>query len=484
MSRALYRKYRSKSLDEVVGQKHITDILKRSLEKGILSHAYLLTGPRGVGKTSIARILAHEINGLPYTDESSHLDIIEIDAASNNGVEDVRELRDKVQIAPSSAKKKIYIIDEVHMLSKPAFNALLKTLEEPPEHVVFILATTDIDKLPATIISRTQRFTFRPVPMKDVADHLEMIATEEKIDIERPALELIARRGQGSFRDSISLLDQVSGIGAGSKISAEQIADSLGLAPAEAVSGILDASDKKDIAKLVELLDRCEQTGVDPNALIIELSSEIKNRLANKPALAELLNQLLDANKSSDPYLKLLAVLVAHGAKHSPKVAALSANAPSVSAPIKELEQAATKKTPVVAPPPKPQKPIAAKQKQADNKTAEPVEIKRNVDAPTDFDWASLVEYTRQNYVAIYSVLSACSYEINDNVITIYAGNAFYKKKLDDMKYRTSLAQALAEVCSQELTIDVVPTKAPPKDEQAAAVAAIMGGGEEVSVDI
>ncbi|MGE5298776.1 MAG: AAA family ATPase, partial [Acidobacteriota bacterium] len=154
MGKALYRKYRSRSLDEIVGQEHITALLKRAIASGNVAHAYLLTGPRGVGKTSIARILAHEINELPYSEDATHLDIIEIDAASNNSVEDIRDLREKVMVAPSIAKKKIYIIDEVHMLSKSAFNALLKTLEEPPEHVVFILATTDVEKLPATIISR------------------------------------------------------------------------------------------------------------------------------------------------------------------------------------------------------------------------------------------------------------------------------------------------------------------------------------------
>ena len=148
---------------------------KRQLKAGRVAHAYLFTGPRGVGKTSVARILAHEINQLPYDEESQHLDIIEIDAASNNGVDDVRDLREKVQIAPVSASKKIYIIDEVHMLSKAAFNALLKMLEEPPEHVVFILATTDVDKLPATIISRTQRYGFRAIKPSDAVEHLSLI---------------------------------------------------------------------------------------------------------------------------------------------------------------------------------------------------------------------------------------------------------------------------------------------------------------------
>ena len=163
MGKALYRKYRSKSLDQIVGQSHITTTLANSLKSGSISHAYLFTGPRGTGKTSIARILAHEVNGLPYDDDANHLDIIEIDAASNRRIDEIRELRERVHSAPTSAKYKVYIIDEVHMLTKEAFNALLKTLEEPPAHVIFILATTEAHKLPETIISRTQRLTFKPV---------------------------------------------------------------------------------------------------------------------------------------------------------------------------------------------------------------------------------------------------------------------------------------------------------------------------------
>src|ERR1019366_4067523 len=154
MGQALYRKYRSKSLNVVIGQEHITKTLEHSLKQGTISHAYLFTGPRGVGKTSVARILAHAVNNIDYTDESIDIDIIEIDAASNNGVENVRDLREKAYISPTNAPYKVYIIDEVHMLSKPAFNALLKILEEPPEHVIFILATTEPEKVLATILSR------------------------------------------------------------------------------------------------------------------------------------------------------------------------------------------------------------------------------------------------------------------------------------------------------------------------------------------
>jgi DNA polymerase III subunit gamma/tau len=203
MGQALYRKYRSKSFDEVVGQDHITTTLKNALKAGKISHAYLFTGPKGVGKTSVARILAYAVNELPYDEQATHLDIIEIDAASNRRIDEIRELRERVHTAPSSATYKVYIIDEVHMLTKEAFNALLKTLEEPPAHAIFILATTEAHKLPDTIISRTQRFSFKPIEDAEVVTHLQTIAAKEKIVIDQPALQLIAKHGAGSFRDSI-----------------------------------------------------------------------------------------------------------------------------------------------------------------------------------------------------------------------------------------------------------------------------------------
>ncbi len=310
MSKALYRKYRSKSLDEVIGQKHITDILSRAIASGRVSHAYLLTGPRGVGKTSVARILAHEINGLKYDEENTNLDIIEIDAASNNGVEDVRDLRDKVSIAPASAKRKIYIIDEVHMLSKAAFNALLKTLEEPPEHVVFILATTNVEKLPATIISRTQRFSFRPISVDDAVKHLANIAKLENIKIDDDALKLIAIRSDGSFRDSISLLDQLSSLVEPKQtITAQLIEDTLGMAPTEVIDQLLDAVEMRNVSKLVELLNQTFNDGISSSILVAQLTASISGRVAEKPQLLSLLDGLIDVAKSPQPQLKLLSVL-------------------------------------------------------------------------------------------------------------------------------------------------------------------------------
>ena len=518
MGKALYRKYRSRSLDDILGQAHVTNVLLQALAKGKVAHAYLLTGPRGVGKTSIARILAHEINQLPYDDTSQHLDIIEIDAASNNGVEDVRDLRDKVQIAPISAKRKVYIIDEVHMLSKAAFNALLKTLEEPPEHVVFILATTDIEKLPATIISRTQRFSLRAIAPADAVKHLAHIASEEGIKIEKEALELIATRGDGSFRDSISLLDQLSSLaGKDEAITRQLVEESLGLAASEEVAKLLEAYQAKDLSGIVTLLNASEAAGVQPTVLVQQLIEGIRAQLFDKPQLLPLMDALLDVPKSSQPGTKLLIVLAAHSSK--PKNAALSAPAPSVSASVDEL-----RKTSIIASSPLPQKRADSrhvtssdtslysaeppKSQTSSNSQEVSEEVTGKIDSvslgkgdsalqpssrsssrkgepnktPIELDWPKLIEYTRKHYVAIYSVLSKCSHKINGDELVIYTGNAFYKKKLDDTKYSVNLQKSLAEIGAGELTIETIPTPPPPKDSTAASVAAIMGGGEEVSV--
>lgn len=463
MAKALYRKYRSKSLDEIAGQSHITTVLRRALDQGKISHAYLLTGPRGVGKTSIARILAHEINKLPYDETTQHLDIIEIDAASNNGVEDVRDLREKVRLAPTSAAKKIYIIDEVHMLSKAAFNALLKTLEEPPSHVVFILATTDADKLPDTIVSRTQQFGFRLATQTDIVSHLKTIAKKEKIQIDDDALQLIALRSDGSFRDSINLLDQLSSLAEPKKgVTAALIEETLGLAPQTLIETLLGAYDDASLGDIVSRLDTAEQSGIDAITLTQQIMQYLRLRLANRPDYLPLLDGLLAVAGSPIPRVKLLTVLGAHAVPKpvKPKSSPLSVATPEPV--IKELEVLATK--------PRPTEP-------------KPLVKKKSSVTVGQVDWDGMVAYTKEHYIAVYSVLSKCGHQQVDDELTIYTVNGFYKKKLDDAKYRLKLDTALEAVGAAGLTINTVATGSPLRDASAAKVAAMMGGGEEVELD-
>jgi len=278
---ALYRKYRSADLNDVVGQKHITQTLDAALKQGKLSHAYLFTGPRGVGKTSVARILARAINGLDKLDDSSnYLDIIEIDAASNRGIDEIRALRDKVAVAPAKLQYKVYIIDEAHMLTREAFNALLKTLEEPPAHVVFILATTEAHKLPETIISRTQRYDFHALSEDEIVERLQHIAKQEKITITEPALRLVAQMANGGMRDAVSLLDQLSVLT--EKIDEKLTSQFLGLALNSELDEILDLSQQKNTEQALQKIATISANGVAPGELILQLQRIARERLVTE----------------------------------------------------------------------------------------------------------------------------------------------------------------------------------------------------------
>ena len=275
MHQALYRKWRPRNFDEVVGQDHITSILKYECATGKFSHAYLFCGSRGTGKTSCAKILAKAVNcehpaeagpcgvcaACRGIDAGSATDVLEMDAASNNGVDDIRDIRDEVIYSPSELRYRVYIIDEVHMLSTSAFNALLKTLEEPPEHVIFILATTELQKLPATIISRCQRFDFRRIAMADLASRLHLIAREEGIDLSEEAARLIARQAQGGMRDAVSLLELCAG--ARLPITPELVTSTIGSTGREGTARVVDAIARRDHDALFETVDEVVRSSRD-----------------------------------------------------------------------------------------------------------------------------------------------------------------------------------------------------------------------------
>lgn len=295
----LARKWRPKGFDDLVGQEPITRILGNALAQGRLAHAYLFSGPRGVGKTSTARILAKALNCEKGTSispcdvcascrsitDGSSVDVMEIDGASNNSVNDVRDLRERVKYAPAGGRYKVYIIDEVHMLSDSAFNALLKTLEEPPSHVVFVLATTASRKIPATVLSRCQHLPFRRVPSQKIKERLKLISVSENISISDSALDMVARAAEGSMRDSLTILDQVSAFS--SDVTDSEIKDMLGIADFSALSQIAAAVINGDRGKVISLIEELVDRGTDLKAFTKDLMQFSRDlliaRVAGKP---------------------------------------------------------------------------------------------------------------------------------------------------------------------------------------------------------
>ena len=294
---ALYRKYRPQTFDDVSGQLAVTQTLKTQIVSGKLSHAYLFTGSRGTGKTSCAKILAkavnclHPDNGNPCNqceacraiDAGSCMDVLEIDAASNNGVDNVRDLRDDAVYTPSQVRKRVYIVDEVHMLSLSAFNALLKIIEEPPEHLLFILATTELHKVPATILSRCQRFSFRRISQEDIAARLQYVAYQENIDLDEGAARVLARLADGAMRDGLSLLDQCASAATG-ELTAEKVYDCLGIAGEQKCGALLSFCADRDTGKALSLFHELYSQGKDLGALLDELESLLRDLLILKTA--------------------------------------------------------------------------------------------------------------------------------------------------------------------------------------------------------
>jgi DNA polymerase-3 subunit gamma/tau len=299
MSQTLYRKYRSQRFADIIGQGPVVRILRNSIERGRLNHAYLFSGPRGTGKTSIARIFAKALNCLNPQDgdacgvcdvcrdiaSGTAVDVIEIDAASNRGIDDIRDLRERVNYAPLELKRKVYIIDEVHMITGPAWNALLKTLEEPPTHVIFCLCTTEANKVPITILSRCIRFDFQRLPLPDLANHLESIASAEGFNMEPGCGLKLAQLAEGSARDAISLLDQLT-VFCDSTITSKDIDELFQLGDPEVVRTIADSLAASDTATALEGWNTLMARGVDAGSFLLQISEELKERYLRQPSKA------------------------------------------------------------------------------------------------------------------------------------------------------------------------------------------------------
>lgn len=463
---ALYRKYRSGNFAEVIGQDHVVKTLTAALASGRLRHAYLFTGPRGVGKTSVARLLARALNctGDPkpcnqcpncLTAINSSLDIIEMDAASNRSIDAVRDLREKVGLAPSQGRFKVYIIDEVHMLTTEAFNALLKTLEEPPAHAVFILATTEAHKLPETIVSRTQSFNFKPITAGDIAAHLAKIAAAENIDITPDALEIIATAARGGFRDAISLLDQLAGSGTGT-ITGAHTRELLGYSASEEVAALSRALASRDTAAALGVMARIDAAGAQAGMIASQLAIQWRNVLLAScgaaPATdevvkelaasvppersAEIISSLVEIVRSGWPQLALEAALVRLTVVPTAYAAAPAAIAPT-----------AAPATKPVAP-----KPAPVAKSAAPAAVPEPAPIDQGGNTP-QLLWPKVLVLIKGQNNSLAALLQMYPVDFNDDEITIKPRFNFHRDLFLKPTNRTTIENASAKVYGRQMRV-------------------------------
>jgi DNA polymerase-3 subunit gamma/tau len=447
VSQALYRKYRSRSFDEIVGQSGVITALQNALKNNAVSHAYLFTGPRGVGKTSIARIFAYAINNVPYDSDDLPVDIIEIDAASNRGIDEVRDLRDKVRIAPVVGPHKIYIIDEVHMLTSHAFNALLKTLEEPPAHVVFILATTESHKLPETITSRTQRYNFTLATTSEIVEHLADICKKEQIEADKDALIIIAKHSGGSLRDALSLLDHARHLG--KKITAAEVRSNIGLPDDEIIERILQAVASNDASTVLHLLHSTEASTLSSISLARALVDGVTRSLQDGtsvlslPTATTLLQSLVEVEGSTQQDIKL-------------QIALLSAITPNKSLPHVAVPTPTIVKTPEkikVTPQPKAtvEKEVAI-EKHTLETTLSKIEQDTAVTTTSELtheSWNKVLEDIRATHNTLYSVLRMAQVnleEVAHNKLTLNFTFPFHQKRINEMKNKDIISNKLSSM--------------------------------------
>ena len=484
---ALYLKYRPRRFADLVGQGPVTKTLQRALASGRASHAYLFTGPRGTGKTTTARLLAKGLNceklgkdGEPddkcatclAINAGTLLDVLEIDAASNRGIDEIRDLRDKVGYAPSKARQKVYIIDEVHMLTKEAFNALLKTLEEPPAHATFILATTEAHKVPATIISRCQRFDFRPAGTAQVAAHLATVAKAEGLKLDPEAAEMLARQASGSYRDALSLLDLVASVEDG-KVTADGVRETLGLASLTAVASLERALVAADRDQAVAVIREAIAAGTAAETFRASLIEYLRALLAAKvgaqspPKFAELaadwsLPRLTKALRAyvvaadlvaASPVAELpleLATLefleesgeVADLPKADVTPAAPASPAPAPAASVKPVSKPAARDQAAKADTsPARKEPVGQKATQA-AKSAGATKL-----------WEELLKASKQNYSVNVCLQKTRPHGLTQTAFTVGVQSDFFLKKLSEGHVKRQLEDKLAELAGRKLEL-------------------------------
>ncbi|MDO8240910.1 MAG: DNA polymerase III subunit gamma/tau [Candidatus Moranbacteria bacterium] len=502
MSTTLYRKYRPKNFSEIIGQKHIVQTLSNAIKNNRIGQAYLFTGPRGTGKTSIARILAKTVNCTDLKDavtcekcrncqmiaENKSLDIIEIDAASNTGVDNIRELRETIGLPPTALKYKVYIIDEVHMLSTGAFNALLKTLEEPPAHVIFILATTEIHKVPATILSRCQRFDFTRLPIENIIEKLTLIAKAEKINIDADSLEMIAISAEGGMRDAESLFGQIIAL-EDKNITAKEVEEILGTTDRKfsaEVAGMILAKDATSaIAKINELLNNGYDLQIFTKSLInytrqlmlLKINPELKNNFsyeatqdqiktmvsqiekAELPSIILTLNLLLEAqNKIAASMLPQLPLEIAIiRATHTFPANSVNYTTQETKSNINLQATAPTIQTPQMSAP-----------MQAEIVVPQETPITEQVlpDGDTDLhtvksNWKRLLTEIKSHNHSLAALLASNwqAIEVVGNEITLATPYDFYKEKLNDHANKLTVESVLGKILGLQIRLKIVTYK-------------------------
>ncbi|MCZ7542830.1 MAG: DNA polymerase III subunit gamma/tau [Anaerolineae bacterium] len=495
-AQALYLKWRPMTLDDVVGQEHVTTTLRNALKQEKVRHAYLFSGPRGTGKTSVARLLAKAVNCLnpdpaqrpdntcPHcvaVNEGRFLDLIEIDAASHTGVDDVRDLRDKIAFSPSQGRYKVYIIDEVHRFSGAAFDALLKTLEEPPAHALFVLATTEIDKVPATIKSRCQRFDFKRIPHGQIVARLAEMTDAEGLKVERRALELVARQSTGSLRDAISLMDQLVA-DPEAEITLAMAEDVLGVTGGEAAGEVVQAVLAMDTAAGLEAINRAISAGAEPRQLAREIVDWMRNVLlvsvggpgmvdvsekaaealsrqaqsANRALLVRAIRAFNDAIQEAhggwQPQLPLELALVSCTLRPEPADAA-PATAP---APAAQKPSQAPEARPAAPAPPPPAPEVEAAPDEGDLADASGGGPATVTLAEVVARWDEIVQKTRR-----YSTIAGARLgnfqpvRVEGNRLVL-SSNPFFRGKFDDAEYQDALLDALSAVFGVQMALSVV----------------------------